>query len=170
VTRRIVDPALQAFLEVDYARVVAALALMCSSRPIAEDAVAEAFARAWERNERGHSIDSPGAWITRVATNLVRSGHRRRSAEARALRRLERLDGRRDYSSELSDRTVDVIAAVQRLPMRQREALVLHYWLEMSVKEIAEVLGVSDGTVKTALYRGRMAVEPLLSGHEGATQ
>ena len=56
---------------------------MAGSRAAAEDAVAEALARAWERTDRGDAIDSLPAWVTRVALNLSKSRLRRLRIEAR---------------------------------------------------------------------------------------
>lgn len=144
---------IRTFLQVDYPTVVAGLDLASGSRAAAEDAVHEALARAWARMERGERIDSLKAWVTTVATNLVRSRFRRLRAERRARRRLgvepvgtpgggteERLDLRR---------------ALEGLPERQREVVVVHYYLGFSVAETAEATGTSEGTVKKALHRAR---------------
>jgi RNA polymerase sigma-70 factor, ECF subfamily len=157
------DPELLAFLENNYARLVAGLALMSGSVPLAEDAAQEAMARAWERMDRGQHFESVTAWITVVSTNLVRSGLRRRLAEHRALARLAAGGADRGGSMTMPEEAVDVVRAIQSLPRRQREALVLHYWLEMTVVEIAAALRVSEGTVKTALSRGRHHVAQSLT-------
>src|SRR5206468_4612666 len=86
------ETAIREFLTGPYPRVVAAVALVEGSRATAEDAVAEALARAWERSERGERIDSLPAWVTRVALNLSKSRLRRVRAEARAR---DRADTRR---------------------------------------------------------------------------
>ena len=153
-------------MEGDYARLVAALALMSASRPAAEDAAQEALVRAWERVDQGQRFESMTAWITAVATNLIRSGIRRRLAERRALARVSRPGSRAAGQAALPDEAVDVARAIAALPRRQREALVLHYWLEFTVAEIAEVLGVSQGTVKSALHRGRRRLAQTLTAQE----
>jgi RNA polymerase sigma-70 factor, ECF subfamily len=162
------DPELLAFARYDYTRLVAALALMCGSRAVAEDATQEALARAWERMDRGQRIDSPAAWITVVASNLVRSAVRRRHAERRALARIRR---ERPATTELAmpEVAVDVARAIGGLAWRQREAVVLHYWLEMTVAEIAAALGVSEGTVKSALHRARRHLHAALTEDEVVT-
>jgi RNA polymerase sigma-70 factor (ECF subfamily) len=132
---------------------VAAVGVIAGSRAVAEDAVQEALARAWERSERGEEIRNLGAWVTTVSLNLSRSALRRRRVERRATQRLD--PPRTDEPS--SDR-IDVERSVSALPRRQREVVVLHYFLGLEVREIAEVLGVSDGTVKTSLHRARSAL------------
>jgi RNA polymerase sigma-70 factor (ECF subfamily) len=136
-----------------YPRLVAAVALIVGSRPAAEDAVQEALARAWEREERGLAIDSLEAWVTTVSLNLGRSALRRIKAERRARERLAVPSS--DPPS--GDRT-DVVRALRTLPRRQREATVLRYYLGLDVAEIARVLGIREGTAKTTLFRARAAL------------
>ena len=138
----------------DYPRLVAAVALVSGSRPAAEDAVQEALLRAWERSERGEEIDSLPAWVTTVSLNLARSGLRRVLAERRARARLGRTD---PAEHEEADR-VDLERALAALPRRQREAVVLRYYLGMDTSEVARVLRVSEGTVKSTLFRARAAL------------
>lgn len=125
---------------------------MTGSRQAAEDAVAEALARAWERTERGDMIENVAAWVTTVGTNLARSRWRRMLAERRATERLVAL------SPETPDEVVDLRAALAALPRRQREVTVLRYLLGHDVREVAGILGVSEGTVKTSLHRARAAL------------
>jgi RNA polymerase sigma-70 factor, ECF subfamily len=138
------------------------VALACGSRAAAEDAVQEALARAWERSERGEEYESLRAWVMKVAINLTRSAYRRMRAERRAR---ERLAARRDLdlmggqpTIAGSERSMDVARALATLPRRQREATVLRYYLDLSVLEVAAVLGVNEGTAKTTLFRARKAL------------
>jgi RNA polymerase sigma-70 factor (ECF subfamily) len=147
------------FLASDYPRLVAAVALISGSRPAAEDAVQEALARAWDRSERGERIESLPAWVTTVATNLVRSGLRRMRAERRARGR----DPGRLPPSLTIESSVDIARALNALPRRQREATVLRYYLDLDVADVARTLGVSEGSVKTTLYRARQALALRLS-------
>ena len=117
----------------------------------------EALARAWERSERGEEIRSLEAWVTRVALNLSKSGLRRVRAERRARERL-----RPPTAGEPSSIRVDVERSLSTLPLRQRQVTVLHYFLGLGVQDIAEILGVHDGTVKTNLYRARLALADAL--------
>jgi RNA polymerase sigma-70 factor, ECF subfamily len=153
------------FLAREYPRLVAGLTLVCGSRAAAEDAVQEALARAWERSERGLRIESLPAWVATVSMNLARSGLRRRIAERRARARLA---SRGEASTvpdlgwaSVEDR-VDLDRALSRLSRRQREAVVLRYYLGMPVLEIAEVMRVSEGTAKTLLFRARGTLSRVL--------
>ncbi len=137
-----------------YPRLVAAVTLVSGSRPAAEDAVQEALVRAWERSERGERIESLHGWVATVALNLARSGLRRAIAERRARARLELAPVRDPAATE----RIDVERALARLPRRQRETVVLRYYLGMDTKEVAEVLRVHEGTVKSTLFKARTAL------------
>jgi RNA polymerase sigma-70 factor, ECF subfamily len=156
------EAAIREFLTGAYPRVVAAVALVEQSRATAEDAVAEALARAWERSERGERIDSLPAWVMRVALNLSKSRLRRVRAESRAR---ERADTRGPRSGSAEDR-LDVERALTHLPRRQRQATVLRYYLGFDVAEIARTLDVSEGTIKTTLHRARHSMASALGEEE----
>ena len=136
---------------------VAAVTLVWADAANAEDAVQEALKRAWERGRSGEVIESPSAWIAVVAMNLARSGLRRRLAERRAMDRLVPPE-----AEEPSDDTIEVTRAVRTLPKRERQAVVLHYFMGMKLAEIATALGISEGAVKNALFRGRRSLAKLI--------
>jgi RNA polymerase sigma-70 factor, ECF subfamily len=133
------------------------VALVAGSRDAAEDAVQEALVRAWERPAGAERIDSLPAWVTRVSLNLAKSRLRRIRAEARARQRLPIAEADAPGTA-----ATDVERALATLPRRQREVTVLRYYLAMDLAEIAEVLGVTQGTVKTQLFRARRALAALL--------
>jgi RNA polymerase sigma-70 factor (ECF subfamily) len=160
---RINDAVINDFLHTAYPRLVAAVALVCSSRPAAEDAVQEALLRAWERSEKGDDIDHLNAWVTTVALNLARSSLRRGIAERRAGSRLAAAP--RERAGPSGDR-IDVERALATLPRRQREAVVLRYYLQMDTREVAEILRTTEGTVKSTLFRARAALASALGVHD----
>src|SRR5437773_1307159 len=123
------ETTIRAFLTGPFPGIVAAVTLVEGSRAAAEDAVAEALARAWERAEDGEQIDSLPAWVTRVALNLSKSRLRRMRAEARAR---DRADTRR-VADAPQDARLDVEMALTKLPRRQRQATVLRYYLGYDV-------------------------------------
>jgi RNA polymerase sigma-70 factor (ECF subfamily) len=132
---------------------VVAVALVSGSYPAAEDAVQEALVRAWQRSE---PIDSLEAWVATVALNLSRSGIRRAISERRAGHRSEAAVP--ETAPVAASDAVDLERALARLPRRQRETAVLRYLLEMDTKEVARVLKVSEGTVKSQLARARASL------------
>jgi RNA polymerase sigma factor (sigma-70 family) len=155
------EAAIRAFVTTDYPRIVTALAVMCGSRVVAEDAVQQALAKAWERAERGERIDYLAAWVTVAARNLVRSWFRRVRVERRARAALRQQPEAREATAT-TDEHVDVERALAGLTKIQRDTTVLHYYLGMSVAEIAAALGVAEGTVKSTLYRARQILAPAL--------
>jgi RNA polymerase sigma-70 factor (ECF subfamily) len=146
------------FLANSYPRLVAAVALIAGNHAAAEDAVQEALARAWERGDRGEEFDSLPAWVTRVAINLTKSRLRRNKAEAKAN---SRMTAGRVEPGEPED-AIQLDRAIEALPRRQKESVVLHYYLGLDVKGVAESLGVSQGTVKTSLHRARQSIAAAL--------
>jgi RNA polymerase sigma-70 factor (ECF subfamily) len=146
------DTEIRAFLRDGYSRLVGAVALVTGSLVAAEDAVQEAVVRAWERIDRGERIEKLEGWVATVAFNLSRSGLRRLNAERRARARMGA--GAGHVAGPSSDR-LDVARALAALPRRQREAVVLRYFLELSTAEVARTMGTSEGTVKSQLARAR---------------
>lgn len=125
-----------------------------------EDAVQEALVRAWTRRDE---IESISAWVRQVALNNARMTLRSRYAEERALQRLV-LDPLRESRSELDG----VRAAIAALPQRQAQVVVLHYYVDLSVVDIAAHLGIRTGTVKSELHRARAALARSLCEHRQA--
>ncbi len=158
---RVDEIALREFLHTAYPRLVAAVALVCGSRPAAEDAVQEALLRAWERSEKGEDIESLNAWVTTVSLNLARSGLRRLRSERRARGRLQP-----PVAGQPSADRVDVERALSALPRRQREAAVLRYYLQLDTREVGRALGINEGTVKSTLSRARAALADRLGVQE----
>ncbi len=154
---RVDEVALREFVHTGYPRLVAAVALVGGSRPAAEDAVQEALLRAWERSEKGEDIESLNAWVATVALNLVRSGLRRLRSERKANGQLGGSASSPDPGPE-ADRSVDLERALGLLPRRQREVVVLRYYLQLDTREVASALRVSEGTVKSTLARARAAL------------
>jgi RNA polymerase sigma-70 factor (ECF subfamily) len=144
-------------IEGEYPRLVRALALSCGDRQVAEDAVQEALVRAWERLERGDQIRSMVGWVAVVAMNETRTVFRRSATERRAVARLEAQIGTRPGPGAADDAVdgASVRLAILSLPERQRAAVVLHHVLDISVDDTAELLGVTPGAVKNALFNGR---------------
>ena len=162
---RVDEIALREFLHTAYPRLVAAIALAAESRPAAEDAVQEALLRAWERSEKGEEIESMNAWVTTVALNLSRSALRRLRSERRARARLRGSNRSEDLALD-AGRSVDLERALATLPRRQREAVVLRYYLQLDTREVAAALKVNEGTVKSTLFRARAALADALGVEE----
>jgi RNA polymerase sigma-70 factor, ECF subfamily len=155
---RVDEVVIREFLHTSYPRLVAAVALTSGSRPAAEDAVQEALIRAWERSDKGEEIDSLEGWVTTVALNLARSGLRRLRSERRARARL----GASMVGEPPTADRLDVDRALAALPRRQREVAVLRFYLQLSTRQIAFALELDVGTVKSTLFRARVALAQAL--------
>jgi RNA polymerase sigma-70 factor (sigma-E family) len=140
-------------------RVFGQLYAMTGNRAEAEDAVAEAYARAWQRWPQVRDCDSPEAWVRRVASRIAVSSWRKTVNRLRAHHRSaidEEVDG-------LSPDHVALVTALRRIPAEQRRVIVLHHLVGLSVTEISHEVGAPSGTVKARLARGRRAMADLLS-------
>lgn len=142
------------FYQACYGRLLRQVALMTTDLADAEDVLQEAFARAALRWWQLETYDVPEAWVRRVAMNLAADHARRLRRRAAAMLRL----GPPPAQPELSADTVDLIRALRALPLGQRQAIVLHHLVGLSVEEIGRQLGVPSGTVKGRLARGRAAL------------
>lgn len=140
---------LRDFVDTDYPRVVAAVTLACGDGALAEDAVQEALAGALDRTD----IRNLAAWVTTVASNHARSALRRRGREHRAVLRLP--ERRQAIGPAEVAEVTTVHRAVSQLPRRQRQAIILRYFLDLDVVEVARELHIAEGTAKALLHQGR---------------
>ena len=156
------------FYQASYGRLVALLLAVLGDRQEAEDTAQEAFARALARWPRLSTYDLPEAWVRRVALRLaVDSGRRLR----RTARLSARLRGSRQEPVPGPGEAVAFSAlgsALMRLPLREREVLVLHYFADMTAEHIAAERGLPAGTVKARLVAGRQRLERELAADQEA--
>jgi RNA polymerase sigma-70 factor (ECF subfamily) len=124
----------------------------------AQDAVQEAFVRAWQRWP-SISQHQPEAWVRTTATRIAVSRWRQLRSRARAHVR----HGPPPPIPEPSVETVEIVAALRRLPEEQRVALALYYLAGLRMSDVAHETGVPVGTVKARLSRGRVALAGLLA-------
>jgi RNA polymerase sigma-70 factor (ECF subfamily) len=124
------------------------------SQDIAQEALALAYAR-WDRIQQ---LDRPGAWVRRVAINLAIKDR------ARARRQLVGIQGREAAAPQGFDGDTRALLAeaIRRLPEQQRVAVVLHYFHDLPVAEVAASLGCAESTAKVHLHRARLALADLL--------
>ncbi len=140
----------------------------------AEDATQEAMIAIVRGLPRFDGRSAFSTWAYRVATNaaldeLRRKGRRPRPTADEDHESAFPADGRLDPQEVISAR-LDVDAALQLLPEEQRAAVVLRDLLDLDYAEIAEVLAIPIGTVRSRIARGRGAIASLLSpGHAGAS-
>lgn len=140
----------ESFCIQEYPVVYRACFAFCSDRELAEDATQEAFSRAWARWKRLESESWAGAWVTTTAMNLCRRMGKRRDQTAST----DAVAGS-TVSGGPHGEGLHVTLAVSRLPIRQRQVVLLFYFAGYRVHEIARVLQLSEGTVGTHLFRAR---------------
>jgi RNA polymerase sigma-70 factor (ECF subfamily) len=131
------------------------LAYRTGDRALAEDLLADAFERALRARRRfNRRRGSQKTWLYAIALNVLRDHVRRRGAESRAL---ERTGARRDATEDLGLAGVedrDLLArALAALAPEEREAIALRFGAELTVPEMAEVLGEKLTTVEGRVYR-----------------
>jgi RNA polymerase sigma-70 factor (ECF subfamily) len=132
-----------------------ALVAFSGDREIASDAESEAFAQALRR---GEAIRDPLAWVWRAAFRIAAGELKRRGHVAATFA---------DASYELPEPAAHVTQALRQLPPQQRAAVVLHYYADKPIREIAELLGTSSSTVAVHLHRGRNRLRDLLGDDDG---
>lgn len=141
------------------ARVVRLAALLGAEDP--EDVAQEAFARLYAARARVREPELV-PYLNRIVVNDVRS-RARRSRTALSRRHLV---GVVDSTPGPTGDRAAVLAELARLPQRQREALVLRYWLDLPFDEVAEAMGVTAGTARSQVSRGLQALAVALDEEE----
>lgn len=141
------------FYASEFERVFAACYAFCRERDVANEATQEAFARAFARWRRLSHQEWAGAWVTTTALNWLR-----RNLPAR--REAHGID--HQTSSNDLENKMDVMRALNSLPVRQRQATVLFYVADYPISAIAELMHLSEGTVKVHLSRARKALRRTL--------
>ena len=146
---------------VHHRRLVGLAALLVDDRQVAEDVVQDAFAALHRHWRRLRDPNAAVAYLNRAVVNGSRDALRRGRRAGRATLQLV------PRSEELESAEQGVVArqeadrmwvSVTALPMRQRQVLVLRYYLDQSESEIAETLGISRGSVKQHASRGLAAL------------
>ena len=159
---RTVEATLDEAFHRSYRRLVVQMYGVVGDLGEAEDLVREAFVRAAAAGHRFTRVDNPEAWLRTVAVNLHRNRWRKLLNFGRVQSRLVDTP-----DPPALEEHVAVVQALRALPEAQREVVALHHLADLPVVEIAELLGVAGGTVKSRLSRGREALAELL-GEEGS--
>ncbi|CAN5219411.1 SigE family RNA polymerase sigma factor [soil metagenome] len=137
--------------------------LLCGDREAAEDAVGNVWLKIHRRLERG-PIDNMGAYVRRAVVNEVNSGFRRLGLVRREARRRWGDDRGQQLHEEQVTESSAMLQALARLPERTRTAVVLRYYLDLSVADTAAAMGISEGGVKSTVSRGLAQLRTHLEG------
>lgn len=161
---------LAGWLREDYERSFRTACLILGNRADAEEAVQEAFLRAWRFRSSIGSGAARRPWLYRIVVNAcnskLRQGipHRDRRAGDASLSERPDDRGTPDELASRGSTDAQVLAALADLPLHLREVVVLRYYVELSEREIATAIGRRPGTVKSRLHeaRERLAANPML--------
>jgi RNA polymerase sigma-70 factor (sigma-E family) len=135
----------------EYLPMVRLAHLITGSNEVAEDVVQESFVRIYRNWDRARQ---PGPYLRRTVVNGCHSWHRRR--------RLERDRLPRPVPEAVDPECRELLDALARLGLRQRTALVLRFYADMSEADVAEALGCRPGTVKSLVSRGLRQLEGMI--------
>jgi len=132
-----------------------------ASNADAEDVVSDVFVKFLQTKPVFRDAEHEKAWLIRVLLNQCNDLHRRKS-----IRAWTPLDAVADLAAE-EKQDSDVMAAVQRLPEKNRAAVLLHYFEGYSLEETASLLQTTEAAVKMRLMRSRSLLKSHLKGAEG---
>lgn len=154
------EPDIVSLFRAQYWPMVRLAALLVDDVESAEDAVQEAYLSLYRHSRSLRDPNKAMDYLRSAVLNLARSSLRRRIASRRRQRELEQLELTRpqrlpsaEQTALLSERQRELGAALRRLSARQREVVVLRYYLDLSEDEVAHVLNISTGSVKQHMFR-----------------
>lgn len=140
---------------------------MLHDREAAEDAVQEAAVRAWRKLNNLRPGTEMRPWFLGIVANQCRTTLRGRWW---SVLRVDTLPAAGDAGfEERLTSGEDVRTALRRLAPEHREVLILHYYLDLPLQEVAEVAGIPLGTVKSRINRGLAAMRPFFQPMEALT-
>ena len=136
--------------------------LYLQDQGLAEDAVQETFLKAYHALPWFRGNSNPKTWLTRIAVNTCRDI--RRTFWFRRVRGNEMPEWIVSCKSNVSEEAIAVSMEIARLPAKLKEAVLLYYYQDMTVNEIAEALGVSQSSVSERLKRAKEKLRLALKG------
>jgi RNA polymerase sigma-70 factor (sigma-E family) len=148
-----------------YAPALRLAALLEGDPTRAEDAVCDAFARVYARVRRG-GVDDVAPYLRQAVVNAVRGGWRRREVERRHAAALVAVAAGSEFEALVVDRD-EVWRALAALAPGQRRVVVLRYYEDLPEAEVARLLKVSVGTVKSQAAKGLAALQSILEVRDG---
>jgi RNA polymerase sigma-70 factor (sigma-E family) len=141
--------------------------LFVDDRNAAEDLVQEAFIRLARSAHKIKDDRKAGAYLRSIVLNLARDHNRRGLVSLRHRLPLDDREASTEDIVVLSEEHQQVVDSLRTLPHRQRTCLILRYFDELGIDEIADALGISRNSVKTHLTRGMRALEGQLTAVTG---
>lgn len=161
LVRRMMDGERQAFdqlMEYYYPKVLRMAYLISASHADSEDIVQETFVLCWTNRKKIKEPEYFGNWLYKTLTREAWRFCRNKKRE----QPVEEVYGEEEPETAsvleevmMRSRDQELYKAIKSLPVRQRTAIVLYYFNQMSTKEIAGIMGCLEGTVKSRLYTAR---------------
>ncbi|SDO63937.1 RNA polymerase sigma-70 factor, sigma-E family [Pedococcus dokdonensis] len=139
-------------------RLVSLARFFVEDRTAAEDLVQEAFIRLSRNAHRIRDPERAAAYLRSIVVNLARDHNRRGLVSLRHRPPAVVDEPSAEETAAARESRSEVVAALRGLPRRQRDCLVLRYYLDLSVEEVATTLGISTNSVKTHVQRGMRAL------------
>lgn len=161
----------QALFEEFYRKTFAVACYITRDRSASEDLTQDAFIKAFDRLDSLRQPEKFGVWIAAIVSNLARDYILRRrrlqfTSEPHHIRNSEADFDLADALVKREERGM-VRAFLGRLSVEQRQVIVLRYYYEMSMEEIAANIGISTGTVKSRLHRAKKKLAMLMEPEDG---
>lgn len=129
------------------------IVILCNEQD-AQDAIQDTFCRYLEKKPNFHSEEHEKAWLIRVATNICRDMIRFRIRHPKVS--IDELE-----NSLVAPEQKEPLKELLELPVKQKTVIYLHYVEGYQIKEIADILGITEGAVKMRLKRGREQIQLL---------
>src|SRR5580698_4131219 len=173
-----VEQQLEEWLEEGYGASFRTACLILGNRSDAEEAVQDAFLRAWRFRDSLTSVPSIKPWLYRVVVNSCYSKlrqeipHRDHRSSDEPLGQMSGSAEDPGLLAQQAEVAETVLAALHRLPASLRVPIVLRYYADLSERDIALAIGRRAGTVKSRLHeaRRRLAEDPALVGLAGTRE
>ena len=134
--------------------------LYVHNQQIAEDVVQDVFIKIYRTHKDELPFENPKAYLIKMTMNRCRDYFR--SWHYRKVQLTTNWSTREKPHSFSSDREGSLVNAIHKLDQKYREVIILHYYDEQSTKEIASILEIPEGTVKTRLQKARKLLKDYL--------
>ena len=156
------DELVAALFTAEGARLVSLARFFVQDQTAAEDLVQEAFIRLSRSTHRIHDPERAAAYLRSIVINLARDHNRRGLVSLRHRPPAPVDEPSAEDTAAARESASEVVMALRQLPRRQRDCLVLRYYLDLTVDETATTLGITANSVKTHLQRGMRALTTTL--------
>lgn len=154
----------EALFNSQYPRLAGWVRRLVDDDETAHEIAAEAFTRLLARWSQ---LENPHSYLYMIATNLVRDHWRKMQRERRALRTVAA--SAPEHQSYHPAQDVDVRQLIEALPLRLRNAFLLHYYAGFPLREVAAMLGRPEGTIKADLFQARARLRSALGESDDGT-